>query len=252
MAGALASPLLLAALGSLCALALLVFLPRRRAGLILLALCATFLYCAAIPAIADRLLQPLEGFYPPLREDSLPVDTAAIVVLGNGYAPRSGIPVTSALFEDGLVRVVEGVRLARYFSLHYGWNIDLIMSGSEDEGRPASALGYAKLATQLGVSTDSIRMVTTPRDTSEEANAMSGLLGTRPFVLVTSAYHMRRAMLLMQRAGAKPIAAPTGHWVGGPSTWRPGWQGLRSTERALREYLALLAIRLGVAGTHAS
>ena len=85
-------------------------------------------------------------------------------------------------------------------------------------------------------------------DTSEEALHVARLMGSTPFLLVTSAYHMRRAMKLMQRAGAQPIAAPTGYLA---RNRRLGWDmvvpssnALRRTERALHEYQGLLAIAL--------
>ena len=76
-------------------------------------------------------------------------------------------------------------------------------------------------------------------------------LGGAPFVLVTSAYHMPRAVRLMQRAGQHPIPAPTGQRVGafpwrGFHRWLPTSAGLRDTELALHEYLGLAALTLGI------
>jgi uncharacterized SAM-binding protein YcdF (DUF218 family) len=69
---------------------------------------------------------------------------------------------------------------------------------------------------------------------------------------VTSAYHMPRAMLLMRRAGADPIPAPTGQRVLSGTAgerWHallPGAGGLRDTELAIHEYLGLAAIKVGL------
>jgi uncharacterized SAM-binding protein YcdF (DUF218 family) len=72
-----------------------------------------------------------------------------------------------------------------------------------------------------------------------------------PFLMVTSAYHMPRAMRLMERKGAHPIPAPTGQRVN--ESARAGWRsllptadGLRKTDRALHEYLGFAAIAAGV------
>jgi uncharacterized SAM-binding protein YcdF (DUF218 family) len=69
--------------------------------------------------------------------------------------------------------------------------------------------------------------------------------------VVTSAYHMPRAMLLMRRAGAEPIAAPAGQRAFGatPLSWRsllPWAGGLGDTDRALRDYAGLVAISIGL------
>jgi uncharacterized SAM-binding protein YcdF (DUF218 family) len=62
---------------------------------------------------------------------------------------------------------------------------------------------------------------------------------------------MPRAVLLMERAGAHPIPAPTAQrvWAGPMRSVRgflPSARGLRKTELALHEYIGLLATRLGL------
>jgi hypothetical protein len=62
---------------------------------------------------------------------------------------------------------------------------------------------------------------------------------------------MPRAMQLMHRAGALPIPAPTGHRVlgSGYHSYRffiPGSYNLRKTERAMHEYLGLLALTMEI------
>jgi len=73
-------------------------------------------------------------------------------------------------------------------------------------------------------------------------------------VLETSASHMPRAMAYSRRAGLEPVAAPT-HRLSARSTyeefrdWLPTATYLRMTERAWYEYLGLLALRSGLAGS---
>jgi uncharacterized SAM-binding protein YcdF (DUF218 family) len=113
------------------------------------------------------------------------------------------------------------------------------------------AQGYAELARALGVAEQSLILSDRPRDTRTESDEVRRLLGSTPFLLVTSAYHMPRAMLLMRRAGTEPIAAPTGQRAFGAIriSWRsflPGAGGLGDTERALHEYAGLAAISTGL------
>ena len=238
--GSLAMPLplalLLALVGVGCRL-----LRRYRSAAALYTAGVCVAYLASTGVVSNLLLVPLESSFPPLREDASLRGVAAVVVLDSSYEPRNTIPVTAALDVDGVVRLVEGVRLQRRFEASR-----LVLSG----GRPTSAAGYAKLAQDLGVPDSAMARLPDSADTREEASHVAHFMGTTRFLLVTSAYHMPRAMKLMQRAGAHPVAAPTGHLAGGG---RLGWGfvlpsslALRRTELALHEYLGLAAIALGL------
>jgi uncharacterized SAM-binding protein YcdF (DUF218 family) len=211
---------------------------RRRAAAILWTLAALLAYLSAISPVATALLAPLEGRYPPLADiRGLPVRD--IVVLGSPYQPRDGIPITAALGDDGLVRITEGVRLLRQVA-----GARLIVSGGASEDKTAAAIGYARFAAELGVDPDSIVKLDKALDTKEEAKSVFALLGKSQFILVTSAYHMPRAMLLMQLAGARPIPAPTGQLAArqidfGARAWIPSSTSLRRTEHAIHEYIGL-------------
>ena len=195
--------------------------------------------------MANGLLDPLESRHAPLLDAAIPADVAAIVVLGSAYVPRRAVPVTAALSDEGLVRAVEGIRLLRLLDGSDRAAV-LYLSGAGERGDPAGAEGYARLARELGVPESHLRIVPEPEDTAQEAAILSKLLRGQRFILVTSAYHMPRAMMLFEQEGARPLAAPTGHWIRQGGAWRPGWQGLRRTERALREYFAIAAVRSGL------
>jgi uncharacterized SAM-binding protein YcdF (DUF218 family) len=241
----LALPLVIATLLALAAVACRLA-ARRRAAWALLSCAAILAYLSSIPLVGRALLRPLESRFPPLAQDQAP-PVGYVVVLGSSYRPHDGIPPGAALDEDGLARAVEGVCLMRELR-----GAQLVVSGgASPPGYPPVAQGYARLARALGVAEQSIIMSDQPLDTRAEAAAVGRLLGSAPFLLVTSAYHMPRAMLLMRRAGAHPIAAPTGQRALGatPVSWRdflPGARGLRETEHALHEYAGLAAIAAGL------
>jgi uncharacterized SAM-binding protein YcdF (DUF218 family) len=243
-AGVLAAPLLLSLLVTCVAVVYRMFGRRRvAAGLLVAAL--AIVYLGAIARVGNSLLAPLENRYPPLQDGSLP-SVSYIVVLGSGYAPRDGIPVTAALDEDGLVRIAEAVRLMRRLGA-----TQLIVSGGAPPDKTPPAIGYAKLAHDLGVDDASLVVLNGALDTGAEARSVAALIGAAPFILVTSAYHMPRAMRLMQRVGARPIPAPTGQLVNesANSRWSsllPTSAGMSKTERALHEYLGLAALAAGV------
>ena len=220
---------------------------RRRLSAALFILAAVTAYASSTGVIGDSLLGPLERQYPPLREDQPLPPVNWIVVLGSGYAPRAGISVTAALDPDGLARIVEGVRLARKYP---GMRL-LVSGGAPAGGAPPPAHGYAELARDLGIEDSSLLVSDKPLDTGEEAHAVAELLGNQPFLLVTSAYHMPRAMRQMRRAGARALPVPAEQLViPAPGiNWRkllPNSAGLGKTERAFHEYLGLLAMAAGV------
>jgi len=241
--GVLATPLVVALLVAVVAAAFRIR-GRHRIGAWLMLTATAIVYFGAIGRVGDALLGPLERQYPPLQDEFLPV-VGYVVVLGGGYEPRDGIPVTAALHGDGLVRIVEGVRLARRLGA-----VRLVVSGGAPPGETPSALGYAKLARGLGIDDASLLVLDASLDTRAEAHSVAALIGAATFILVTSAYQMPRAMRLMERAGARPIPAPTGQlsyesanirW----GSWLPTSGGLSKTERALHEYLGLAALAAG-------
>jgi uncharacterized SAM-binding protein YcdF (DUF218 family) len=242
-ADVLAHPLMLALLPAAAALAWRLA-GRRRTARVLLVCAIALTYLFAIPLVGRGLLHPLEMRYAPLRGD-LP-QVAYVVVLGSGYAPHDGIPVGAALDPDGLVRIVEAVRLTRLLP-----GARLIVSGGPVSGAEPAAHGYALLAEALGIPAQSVIVSDQPRNTRDEARAVAKLLGRSPFLLVTSAYHMPRAMQLMREAGTEPLPAPTGQRAFGAvmRSWRdflPAAAGLDDSRRALHEYLGLAAVATGL------
>ncbi|MBV9727173.1 MAG: YdcF family protein [Gammaproteobacteria bacterium] len=244
VADVLATPLVLVLLMALIA-AMCRVRGRTQASKILLAAAALGAYAASIPLVGHALLRPLESQYPPLHSEQLP-SVGYIVVLGSGYAPHDGIPVTAALDREGVIRAVEALRLLRLLP-----EARLVVSGGAVDGQHPVAQGYAQLTRALGVPEKTLIVADQPHDTRAESLELGKMLGGTPFLLVTSAFHMPRAMLLMRRAGARPIAAPTGQRAFGPMPfeWRsllPGAGGLGDTERALHEYAGLVAINAGL------
>jgi len=215
---------------------------RPRLARILFIAAAVVVYVGSISVVGDALLAPLEHRYPPLRQDLPPPAAGYVVVLGSGYGPHDGVPITAALDGDGLARVVEAVRLARRLP-----DARLVVSGGAPPGQSAPALGYAEMARDLGISEASLVVLDRALDTREEAQAIAALVGNAPFILVTSAYHTPRAVQELRLAGVRPIPAPTGQLMGSLNgviwrAWLPNSDGLRKVERALHEYIGLAAL----------
>jgi uncharacterized SAM-binding protein YcdF (DUF218 family) len=103
----------------------------------------------------------------------------------------------------------------------------LVVSGGAPLGSTPSAIGYARLARELGVDDSSIVVLDKAPDTAAEARDIASTLGPTEFVLVTSAYHMPRAMKLMLRAGRATRAY--GDDRSASHRWRPEEVGARTS-----------------------
>jgi uncharacterized SAM-binding protein YcdF (DUF218 family) len=219
---------------------------RQRLGKWLLTLGVILLLLSSNILMSDLLLGPLESTYPPLldpaalnKERTTPIRWVA--VLGSSYDVEENRPLTARLGRDSLARLVEGVRVQKMLP---GSKVLLSVGVPED----VAAQGAREMGRQLGLSREELQIIQGSLDTRDEAERMRPTLGTDEFVLVTSASHMPRAMALFQRAGMKPLPAPTDFWVKRRTSafeiWFPSADALRASERASYEYLGLLWMRL--------
>jgi uncharacterized SAM-binding protein YcdF (DUF218 family) len=209
------------------------------------------LLLASYHPVADALLAPLEGKYPPLFPREV-LDRALeqagrrpgwIVVLGGGHVPDPRVPANAQLGESALFRLVEAIRLQREIP-----GARLLLSGGLG-GSLKHGDVMARVAEGLGLDQDDFVVDRTAWDTEQEASSLSRRIGQAPFLLVTSALHMPRAMALFQRAGVRPIAAPTHHCtldVPGVSLSElfPSPDALANTDAGVHEYLGFLWSRL--------
>ena len=232
---------LLALMGGLSLL-----LGRRLWGRFLVVLALVVIFAASWQPVTDRLLGPLEWAHAPVQDPTTYVDVSAVVVLGAGWSPEMEAPASIRLNESSTHRLLEGLRLLEALP-----EARLVVSGgSRDEDRMPTAVGYEEAARALGVDAARIVVLDTPVDTAQEAYAVREVLGEgERFLLVTSASHMQRAVRHFQRAGLEPIPAPTRFKTGREpaarlSYWVPSAGELRKTERAMYEYLGLVALRL--------
>ena len=127
-----------------------------------------------------------------------------VVVLGGSQVTNPSVPETGQLDGASLYRLVEGIHIQRL--LPQTW---LVLSGGTNQDSRSNAAVVGRVAEALGVDGGRMIIEGTPRDTFEEAKILQPMLKDQPFVLVTSAAHMKRAMKLFEKSGMRPIAAPT-------------------------------------------
>lgn len=214
---------------------------RERLARILLTVGVLLLYLLSCRGVADRIILPLERAYPPRPPVT---DVAHVVVLGGGHVCNADLPTSSQINAATLVRLVEGIRRQRQIP-----GAQLVLSGGRGMGPLSNAEIMATVARDLGVDPTTMILETESRDTKDEARLLRPILGTAPFLLVTSASHLPRAMRLFEAQGMQPLPVPTRHLARGRLgfSWGKFWPEatqLRKSERAIYEYLGLAWARL--------
>jgi uncharacterized SAM-binding protein YcdF (DUF218 family) len=223
-------------------LVLLWFTRWQKAGKVLVTAGTVLLLLLGNTGISGELLRPLERRYSPLVVSSGAQTPGPlregmfIVVLGGGYSSDPSVDMVSRLDERTLARLTEGIVLYREVP-----GCKLLLSG----GPPDQAESMAKVALALGVKEQDIVLDRNSKNTEQEAIFVAPTVGNAPFVLVTSASHMPRAMGLFRKLGMNPIAAPTDYLAQGrlrlePDDVFPGYYGLYESERAVYEYLGII------------
>ncbi len=222
---------------------------RRRSrlggGLIVLAVLA--LIAAGLLPAGNLLMRPLEDRFP---QPALPQDfrPAGIIVLGGAIDQVIGQARGQVTISESATRLTEGAVLARRFPgaplIYTGgsaWRGALIASVAEDARR---------LWIDLGIDPSRIMIEDASRNTEENASFTRDLVHPtpeRPFILVTSAYHMPRSVGLFRGAGFTVVPDPVDYRTSG--TWRdlePSRdvvKGLAQFSVALREWIGLVSYR---------
>lgn len=188
---------------------------------------------------AYLLIDTLQSRYQPLVTP--PQNVNKIVVLGGGISGGKIYPANIMLRSASLSRLVEGIRQF-YILKKHGINATLILSGGRVFESQAEAGTMRNTAIMLGIPKNAIQIEDGSKDTHDEALFLKRELGAQPFILVTSAFHMPRAMELFQAVGTNPIAAPTQFF--GPTNLKiksyiPSSLALEISDITIHEYLGM-------------
>ncbi len=225
---------------------LLCFTRKQKTGKALVGLAGVLLFLFSSHFFSIKLLEPLEERYPsPFISLGAPVPDGVkqakfVVVLGSQIKPDAQRPVEVDLGGDAITRLVEAVRVSEMLRC-----CKLVLSGiPAADGFPATSQIMGQIAEELGVSRQDIILETHSSDTEEEAQLIAPIVGQAPFILVTEASHMPRAMALFRKQGTHPIADPTDFHTSpdesmGPLELIPNAGDLHGSERAVYEYLGL-------------
>ncbi len=202
---------------------------------------------AGLSPLGNVLLLPLEQRFPPWDASRGPPD--GIVVLGGAISPELSSARGAIQFDEAAERITATAELARRYP-----NARIIFSGGTGSLRsdaPPEAPFAVKEFEALGIAHDRITAEEQSRNTIENAVFSRLLAVPKPgerWLLVTSAFHMPRAIAAFRAADFPVEAYPVDWRTRGPGDEvRPFFSyvsGLSQIDLAVHEWLGLVAYRL--------
>ncbi len=236
-------PLFLYPLGFSMALSLLALVSmwrgKRSSALTMLSIAVVTLWICSTPRFSNWIAGTLEQRFPPVSVVLTP-KADAIVLLGGmtrGVVPGTGVPDLSGNVD----------RLLHAAALYKAGKAPiLLLTGGNAPGFEPEAVSMKKILLALGIPDEAMVLEEASRNTWQNAEYSSAVLQARAIkkiLLVTSAYHMRRASLEFARFGLQIVPAATDYQVvEAPVTlldWLPGAAALTGSTRAIREYMGM-------------
>lgn len=197
--------------------------------------------------LGNILLLPLEQRY---ERGALPSEIQGVIVLG-GFEMGAMTQARGQLsFNEAGERLTEGVRLAQRLP-----KAKLIYTGGEvwmlrsSKSGAAESIGDTFVA--FGIARERVVLEEVSRTTWENAENLRSILKPQPgqmFVLVTSAFHMPRAMGTFRAAGfdvtAWPVDYRTAGFTDALKPFATVHNGLQVFDLAFKEWVGLAAYRL--------
>lgn len=222
----------------------------RRLGVLVAALAVAETLVMAFPPVSDALLEPLQAKARAAAAEAPACCYDAIVVLGGGVTPAAPPYLMEPDLADAADRVWYGARL-----YHRGVARRIIVSGGSllaENGNPAKTEAEAmrRFLVDLGVPSDAIVSEDKSMNTLGNIRNVRQMVGEARVALVTSAFHMPRALKLARQGNLNVGAFPTDWRL--PAAARPTWENwvpsvaaLAWSSISLREHVALLLDRRG-------
>ena len=229
--------------------------PARRtafAGRALLVLGLASAWFTAMPLGAQLVARWVEGDLQALDDDRLRAELAgprppgAIVILAGGVARDvRERPHQETVNAITLQRLAQGARLARLSGL------PMLLSGGRPPERAYSEAELMARVLQQSMGLSARWVEDQSRDTAANARLSAERLraaGVHRIILVTQAYHMRRAQAVFEAAGLQVLPAPHGFLGGvgvdGIGSFLPSANAVHTSWLAWHEALGMVWYRL--------
>ena len=220
----------------LLGLATLLISFRIRSGVRLLWITVLLLITITLFPVGNWLLRPLETRF---EQPELTEDIGGIIVLGGGEIAEQSVLWQQPQFNSAADRILAMLPLMKRYP-----ELPVIFSGGSGSLlRPEYRGGdvVQQWLQTLGLG-QRVMIERNSRNTYENALESRQLLKVspqKPWLLVTSAYHMPRSVGVFRHQGWPVIAYPVDYYSG-EDRYRPAmWKNLRDLSIACREWLGL-------------
>ncbi len=196
-------------------------------------------YFSSTPFLPYLLLKHLESKYTIPSSEKIK-ETNYIVVLTARVYHQPDLSLEERFNRESYIRLIKAIELKK----KYPDKKILIVGGNFKDKKHFGATYYKKLAEKLGIE---VQAIDEPFDTITSARVLKKYIPDpkQPILLLTSAYHLERSVLLFKKEGFKPIPYPTNYdyKICKPefSIWDffPDPTYLEMTTLAVHEYLGL-------------
>ena len=215
----------------------------QRAGRGLIIAAAVFFVVGGLGPLGSWMILPLEDRFPRTVLGDRPIN--GIIILGGSEHARVAKGRGAHALNESAERMTEAAALARRYPnakvLFTGGSVEILSEATVE----ADAAGM--VLRDLGVGSDRLVLERTARNTAENAVLAKQIADPKPgerWLLVTSAWHMPRAIGLFRKAGFDVEAWPSDYRTAGPGdAWRvfasPS-EGLRRLDFVVKEWLGLV------------
>jgi uncharacterized SAM-binding protein YcdF (DUF218 family) len=216
---------------------------RARCGRRVTVTAVLLLAIAGLSPLGNALVLPLEQRFPPWTAG--PGDPNGIVVLGGAISPALSVVRGTPELNESAERMTVVADLARRFP-----RARIVFTGGSGNlfGNRADEAQFARpLLESFGIAASRIELESASRNTFENATLSKALAKPQPgerWLLVTSAFHMPRAVGCFRRVGFPVEPYPVDWRTGGAgdlvSAFGSLSAGLARTDVAVREWTGLL------------
>lgn len=189
-------------------------------------LCGIFsYYLFSITPVSNFLLSSLEKKYDYISIEDMEKANKTVLLLGGRES-----------------NVLRGNEVLRIWHLSEN-KMKIIISGTDPlVSTSEEAQAVRNFFIHRGVDSEDIAIEGKSKNTRENVINVNDIVEEEPFFLVTSAYHMERALQEFKRLGSRPIPAPTDFKINKYASYNffdfiPNAQNLRNSDLAVHEHL---------------